>query len=268
MKIIEIKSFKARIERYEGLFAHVELTDMKTGKKSVELIPISQLSKRGDAALPAKLLDGQGRLITETDLDLVKLVFDGYSRFALDEKSPIYYESEASDPLIQELEAALANGESETVELKSSTQFPPNPEDLGDKSFQMRELVRQCVAFANSKSHSGTIWVGVQEKNKIRRVVGVENEIPNYAPNCDLEKFQAYFLNLLKSLCGTSLLLSTSFTYVKYNGHTVIRLTIRHEGDVIYYGHTRDIYVRVGTAVHKVEEGYTEFIRNYKMLYN
>ena len=73
-------------------------------------------------------------------------------------------------------------------------------------------------------------------------------------------------MNQLAQLTSMELRLSTSFKYVKYEGHLIVRIDVDYRGDVVFYGKHRELNVRQGTAMVRIDEpsAYLAFVRQYK----
>lgn len=273
IKVISIQNFDGEIiEHLDKDIELVSLTEVNGNnpKATLERIPLFHIKNRRDGkVIPRRFFDESGMFKKHLHLDLVRLVLaNGTTRFALDEKSNQFDVEDVVEKSqdILDLEEDLAMGESEQCELKSSMIHPANPDDASDHTYQMKEIIRQCQAFANSNSHQGRIWIGIRDKGGRRSVVGIENEPEEFAPGYDSEKLQCLFLNQLSQLTNTELRLSTNFKYIKYGAHLVARIDVYYHGDVVFYGKSREINIRQGTAMIRLDDinAYLRFIRQYK----
>lgn len=272
MKVKFIKSYVAKIVEYlANLNVRVQITDNYNVVSYID-VPYADISSfRDGRPLPEFMLGADRRILVNTPFDIVGLTLEGGAlRYALNEKSEMYNsrdltsaEDESED--IVQLKKDMSDGETDQVEIKSSFTHPANPEDASDHSYQVREIIKQIQAIALSSVHKGRIWVGVRDSNGFRTVVGIENEFAEYAPGCDAEKFMSMFYNQLKQLTSTELMMATRLRYITYHGHTVARIDVDYKGDIVFYK-GRELNVRVGTAMHTVEESsaYISFIRNYR----
>ena len=266
MKIILVENFTGKVVETSDSLAQLILQKTGTNEMSSEFIPYKHIScRRGNLPLPEEWLDpATGRLRTGIEMPLVRLTFtDGSARFAVNEKGLAgrdHHES-CSDE-IQQLFIAMEHGESQECEFKTSLFYPPDTEH-NDSSYQRKNLIRELHGFALGQSHCGTLYVGIRDVGSKRIIVGVEGELAE--KRVAEELLQADFMNLMKQMCGEGLLLATDFKWLRVEGHLVARIRIEYTGDVIFYGPSRSINVRVGSAVHTIEDpaAYTAFIRNY-----
>lgn len=273
IKVINIKNYNGEIlEHIDQEFDLVSTSEVNgnSSKTTLERIPLIHIMNRRDGkAIPKRYLDESGKFRINQRIDLVRLVLsNGTVRWALDEKSRQF---DAEDVVVKsqdiiDLEKDMEIGEMDDVEIKGSLIHPANPDDASDHTYQMKEIIRQCQAFANSKIHRGRIWIGIRDKGGKRSVIGIENEPTAFAPGCDEEKFQCLFMNQLAQLTSMELRLSTSFKYVKYEEHLVARIDVNYLGDVVFYGKNRELNVRQGTAMVRIDDtnSYLAFIRQYK----
>lgn len=271
MKIIKIKSVQLAINSYssDAEIVTVSIKDLDSDSITTEKVPYSDISKRrSDLPLPSSFLDKNGLIKSGLWLDVVKLHFhDGRYRYALDETKfdDVYIKEDETD-IIKELIADMKIGELDPhVELKASFVHPANPEDPDDHNFQIKEIIKQVQAFANSRDHMGKIWVGISDRDGIRTVTGIQQEFQVFKPNCNAELFRCHFLNQLKLQTSETLLLSVDFKYVYYHGKTVARILVDYRGDVVFFGKSRELNVRIGSSMHRLEDtsAYLEFIRNF-----
>lgn len=253
-----VSSFSADLKT-----AYVMIKD-NDGSIRKAMIPTKDIStRRNGLPLPEGYLNENGLPLTEHWYPVVELALEGgRTRYALDETK--FNEAISDD--VRQLLADMKSDEHKMLEFKASCIHPANPEDPNDHAYQMREIIKQCQAFANSSEHKGRIWVGVQDKRGTRSVVGIQDEFKEVNPNCTSELFRSYFMNTLKQMTGEQLLLATSFKYVEYQGKTVIRLEISYSGDVVFFGKSRELNVRLDSSMHRIDEesSYISFIRNFR----
>lgn len=265
MKVLKINSLQGQVFRYIGEYAHISIRNEEGIFGPVFSIPQSHLNNNPRIAqIPKEILDSQtGRVKVGVTIDLVEILQEnGYVRYALDQKA---YQRQGIAP-DKEIEKILRLEESETLEFKSSFLVPPDPEDKSDNTFQIREIIRQATAMANSRSHGGQIYVGIAQKSGRYYVCGIENEFASFAPGYDADKFTASFLNTTKQMTSDSFLESIDLTLIPHNGKLVARIDILHKGDIVLYGKGRELYVRKGPSMHRIDDNvaYINMIRNYR----
>ena len=229
------------------------------------------LDRNPRVPVPSYLYDfGTKSLRQNAIVSVIKMSFEnGYVRYALDEKvyGPANCREEAvSDPLVAELLRDMEEGESQRLEFKSSVLYPPNPEDGQDRTFQMRELVKQVVAGANSSEHRLRIYVGIAYDRRVKKyhVDGLNEEVEHFGSQ---ELLQASFLNMVKQLTTDGVLMSLKMTWIQCQHRCVLRIDVEHHGDLILYGN-RELYVRFVSSVHQIVEtsSYLHAIREYSPL--
>mgnify|MGYP003307445141 CR=1 FL=1 len=269
MRIVNVTPFDLVIDNYDGSFCNSTLTDIE-GQKCFERIKYSEIAnRRNGARLPESMYGTDGRLKIGQVFPVVKLTFeDGNYRHAQDDKRWSAIDNLVGiddNEEIAILEKHMSVGETDTIEFKASAIHPANPEDASDHSYQCKEIIKQLVAIAMSSGHKGIVYVGVKDQNGKREVVGIENEFSQFAKGCTAELFQCHFLNMLKELTSESMLLSVSYKYLLYKGHTVLKLEVDHRGDIVFYKN-RELYVRLGSAMHSItdNQAFVSFIRSYK----
>lgn len=257
------------IDNYEGNFCNSTLID-NYGQKSLERIKYSEIEKRRSGVrLPDNMYGADGRLKIGQSFPVVRLTFeDGSHRYAQDDKRWAGIESLVGSADIDEialLEKHMSIGETGVLEFKASAIHPANPEDASDHSFQCKEIIKQLAAIAMSNEHKGIVYVGIKDQDGKRTVVGIENEFSQFAKGGTAELFQCHFMNMLKKLTSESMLLSVSYKYLLYKGHTVLKLEVDHRGDIVFYKN-RELYVRLGSAMHSIadNQAFVSFIRDYK----
>lgn len=253
-----VSSFSADLKT-----SYVMIKDNK-GTIRKAIIPTKDItSRRNGLPLPEGYLNESGLPLTEHWYPVVELVLEGgRKRLALDETK---FEEIISDD-VRQLLTDMKNEEHKMLEFKASCIFPPSPDDPSDHAFQMREIIKQCQAFANSTGHRGRLYIGVQDKRGTRTVVGIQDEFKEVNPSCTPELFRSYFMNTLKQMTGEALLLATNFKYIEYQGKTVIRLDVAYSGDVVLFGKNRELNVRLDSSMHRIDEvsSYINFIRNFR----
>lgn len=266
MKIISFLNLQLRVV---SVLPHEYLCESTEDHTQLR-IRRTDLDRNPRVSVPSYLYDsGTKSLRQNAIVSVIKLNFDtGFVRYALDEK--VYgrgrAEEAVSDPLVADLLRDMEEGESQRLEFKSSVLYPPNPEDGQDRAFQMRELVKQVVAGANSSEHRLRIYVGIAYDRRVKKyhVVGLNEEVEHFGSQ---ELLQASFLNMVKQLTTDGVLMSLKMTWIQYQLRSVLRIDVEHKGDLILYGN-RELYVRFGSSVHQIVEAssYLAAIRDYSPL--
>ena len=128
------------------------------------------------------------------------------------------------------------------IEYKSSFL---NPRET-DKNYQLRELVKILVGFANSDTHRGTLIVGVTDNQE---VCGVENDFVQFGEQFNREKFTAMFINLYKQLTSGQLMMDTHLEWNEIENHLICRISVDYHGDVVLMNGTH-LYVRKESGNH------------------
>ena len=266
MKIISFLNLQLRVV---SVLPHEYLCESTEDHTQLR-IRRTDLDRNTRVPVPSDLYDsGTKSLRLNAIVSVIKLNFDtGFVRYALDEK--VYGRGRtgetSSDPLVAELLRDMEEGESQRLEFKSSVLYPPNPEDGQDRAFQMRELVKQVVAGANSSEHRLRVYVGVAYDRRVKKyhVVGLNEEVEWFGSQ---ELLQASFLNMVKQLTTDGVLMSLKMTWIQCQHRSVLRIDVEHHGDLILYGN-RELYVRFGSSVHQIIENasYLNVIREYSPL--
>ncbi len=265
MKITSFINLKLRIA---SVLPHEYLCESTEDHTQLR-IRRTDLDRNKRVPVPSYLYDSESNSLRQNAIvSVIKLNFDtGFVRYALDEK--VYgrgREEAVSDPLVADLLRDMAEGESQCLEFKSSVLYTPNPEDGRDRAFQMRELVKQVVAGANSSDHRLRIYVGIAYDRRVKKyhVVGLNDEVEWFGSQ---ELLQASFLNMVKQLTTDGVLMSLKMTWIQCQQRSVLRIDVEHHGDLILYGN-RELYVRFGSSVHEIVENasYLKVIRDYSPL--
>lgn len=266
MKAIQINNLTGLVFRYIGEYAHISIRNKEGVFGPVISIPQAHLNNNPRIPqIPAEILDIQtGKVKLGITVHLVEILLEnGCVRYAIDQKAYDVQADNGKDTC--ELESILKMEESETLEFKSSFLVPPDPEDKNDNTFQIKEIIKQATAMANSKSRGGQIYIGISEKAGRYYVSGIENEFKSFAPGYDADRFTASFLNTCKQMTSDSFLESIDITMIPYKGKTVARIDILHKGDIVLYGKGRELYVRKGPTMHRLDDNiaYINMIRHY-----
>lgn len=237
--------------------------------RSTILVPRPDIEDNPRVPLSSAII-GPGRksLDVGTTVSLVKITFiNGQERYALNEKvyCPKPNVVESKDITVAQLILDLSKDESENLEFKSSAWHPADPENKDDHTYQMREIIKQLVAGANSKGHSLRLYVGVSMDKPSRKyyVSGLNEELVNFG---DKDQLQARLTNMIKQLTSPDFLLSLQMRWINYFGKLVLCLDVDHSGDVVLYGRDKELYVRFNSTMQKIDEAssYIRVIREYK----
>lgn len=141
------------------------------------------------------------------------------------------------------------------IEYKSSFLSPR--ED--DNSWQLREMVKVLVGFANSDAHQGTLIIGVTDNQE---VCGVENDFAQFGEQYNRERFTAMFLNLYKQLTSAQLMLDTHLEWNEIADHLICRISVDYHGDVVLMNGI-NLYVRKESGNHLLKgDDVLAFIRH------
>ncbi len=149
---------------------------------------------------------------------------------------------ESCDYLRRLLNKSIFPQENGQIEYKSSFL---NPRET-DKNYQLRELVKVLVGFANSDTHRGTLIVGVTDNQE---VCGVENDFVQFGEQFNREKFTAMFMNLYKQLTSGQLMMDTHLEWNEIENHLICRISVDYHGDVVLMNGT-NLYVRKESGNH------------------
>lgn len=159
------------------------------------------------------------------------------------------------------LNQPILSMENECVEYKSSFIHSSDPKFAGDYKYQLHELIKTLVAFANSETHQGTLLVGVTDDQQI---CGIENEFREFASDFNREKFTSMFVNLLKQMTNNSLWLQTKIEWLEIDSHLCARLDVKYQGDIVLYN-ASELYIRKESGTFRViGQDLIDFIRNAK----
>ena len=128
----------------------------------------------------------------------------------------------------------------------------------GDENYQLREIIKTLVGFANNEAHKGTLIVGIKDGIK---VCGVENDFMQFGKQYNKEKFTAMFLNLYSTLASPSLMLQTKLDWFSLDGHLICKLDVNYKGDIVLMDGI-NLYVRKDGRTHRLKgAGMLSFIR-------
>ena len=265
MKLVLI-SFKARILEATNQTYFMGLAH---GKKLS--VPRAQIDNNPRVPVPKSLLDEDGQLACGKTVSLVRIAFpNGFGRYALDEK--VYGNGVAVatpstlKPLALELLEDLKKQESATLEFKSSVWHPANPEDSHDHTYQMKEIIKECTAGANSEGHYIRIYIGVRRGENGYYVSGIQDDLPNWGQNFGTDELETMFFNMTKQLTSGAFLTSIFVDFINISKQTVMRIDVKHHGDIVLYGANRELYIRCGSSMHKIDNNadFSQTGRNYK----
>lgn len=258
-------SFKARVLEVTSQSYFMGLAH---GKKIN--VPRVQIDNNPRVPVPESLLDEDGQLACGQTISLVKIAFpNGFGRYALDEK--VYgadiVPPSTLNPLASELLEDLKKQESAILEFKSSVWHPANPEDSHDHTYQMKEIIKQCTAGANSDEHYIRIYIGVSRGENGYYVSGIQDDLPYWGQNFGTDELETMFFNMTKQLTSGAFLASLSVDFININKQTVMRIDVKHHGDIVLYGANRELYIRCGNSMHRIDdnEGFIQIIRNHKI---
>jgi len=136
-----------------------------------------------------------------------------------------------------EIKKALASGESETVEYKSTLRTDLN---TGEKEERIeRSVLKSLVAFLNSDG--GTILIGVSDDG---RVIGIDKSFESS------DKANLHLTNLITTHIGNEYLPYISFGVTEYGGKRVMRVFCKKSSGPVFlkeWPHEY-FYVRSGSA--------------------
>lgn len=234
-------------------------------------IPREHIDKNPRVPVPMSLLDEDGQLECGLIVSMVKIAFpNGFERYALDEKvygKQVEEVTQTSiEPLVTDLLEDLKKQESATLEFKSSVWHPANPEDSYDHTYQMKEIIKQCTAGANSEKHYIRIYIGVSRGQNGYFASGIQDDLPNWGQNFGTDELEAQFFNMTKQLTSGAFLASLSVDFINLNKQIVMRIDVKHNGDIVLYGANRELYIRCGSSMHKIDNNadFIQTVRNYK----
>ena len=153
----------------------------------------------------------------------------------------------------EEIRKALASGESETVEYKSTLRTDLNS---GEKEERIeRSVLKSLVAFLNSDG--GTILIGVADDGK---VIGIDKSFENN------DKANLHLTNLIKTHIGNEFLPYISFGVTDFDGMKVMRVVCKKSSGPVFlkeWPHEY-FYVRSGSAsVEVTGKAMVNYINNH-----
>ena len=136
-----------------------------------------------------------------------------------------------------EIEKALAHGESETVEYKSTLKTDLSTGEREDRI--ERSVLKTLVAFLNSDG--GTLLVGVSDKGEI---IGIDKSFENY------DKASLHLTNMISTHIGNEFLPYISFNVSDFEGKGVMRVVCKKSKEPVFLKEWPNEYffVRSGTA--------------------
>lgn len=263
MKIIKITPFEATV-----LSVSENYYVMEVDQKIIN-IPRADIDDNPRIPLSTVIsITDKNSFEAGTTVYMVKITFvNGQERYALNEKVyvPKMPEVESKDSAVAELLLDICKEESEKLEFKSSAWYPADPENKDDHTYQMREIIKQLVAGANSRDHCLRLYVGVSRDKQSKRyfVSGLNDELGNFG---DKDLMQSRLTNMIKQLTSPDFLWSIQMKWINYNDKLVLRIDVEHSGDIVLYGKDKELYVRFNSTMQKIDElsSYVRIIREYR----
>jgi ATP-dependent Lon protease len=168
-----------------------------------------------------------------------------------DVSTPQRSQARASESTRLSVKELLAQGESSTVEFKSTARW--NLHKKGKDEAIEREIVKAVSGFMNA--HGGTLLIGVNDSHQ---AVGLENDykITGVKQGRDpRDSFENWLTSLLDTTIGRPTLANVSVTFEQVDGHDVCRVEVRPSRKPVYARgkQTKDFYVRLNNGTRSLD---------------
>lgn len=128
---------------------------------------------------------------------------------------------EADEDIVKSTQVLISNGESPSVEFKSSLRVcfrTDKPE-----SYIEHECMKTIAAFMNSKE--GTLFIGVNDKKEI---LGLEKDFNSFSKKEDpIDEFQKHLDNIIGKSLGNSVFSLITVSFPELEGKLVCRLDVK-----------------------------------------
>lgn len=208
-------------------------------------------SKAADIYL-AKILDEQGPAALEThciplDPELWKLenyrAFLEYRRAALARIINDFIEKDAGIPNHVDVEALIGNGESDSVEFKSSARWDFR-EGRANKVLEA-VIAKTIAALLNGKG--GHLVIGVNDAGE---VLGLDADYSTFSKRADRDGYQQFLINLVSSSLGKSACASLAVSFQPVQGKEVCVVRVEPGTGPTYVseGSQSRFYLRTGNT--------------------
>jgi serine/threonine protein kinase len=148
---------------------------------------------------------------------------------------------------VSDLESLIANGESDTVEFKSSLRV--GVRDGGIIKVLEQVVVKSVAGFLNG--HGGTLLIGVADDGT---VVGLNNDYHSSPKIGGPDGFERKLRELLSSAMGRAVQTFVTVTFHSINGHDICRVAVEPSDHPVYVkdeGKTK-LFLRTGNATNEL----------------
>jgi hypothetical protein len=125
---------------------------------------------------------------------------------------------EYTDPPLEEL---IKNGESNTLEFKSSMRWDYNANQKGTDAGQLA-ILKTIAAFMNSEG--GTLLVGVDDNGNI---LGMENDYETFSDRKNWDGWSQHLVNIVRKHIGTEFMSRIKLQSITYHGKTVAKIKVQ-----------------------------------------
>lgn len=166
---------------------------------------------------------------------LARVINSGYERLAHGEPEP------AATDTVEDL---IADGESETVEFKSTARYNAH---TGQADPRLEHVVLKTIAgFANGSG--GTLLVGVNDDGEL---LGLDGDL-SLMKKPDTDRYQLWLTDLLQTTIGKPAATGVRVIFPHVNGSQVCRVDVRAAGSPVFVRppgvQNHEFWVRVGNS--------------------
>ena len=187
------------------------------------------------------------------DIDSFGITTDDYSKFLEKRAQRIYLEIKERMKIpgkevknIKEIEKIIANGESDTIEFKSTLRY-----DLKTKAVSkiiQNQIIKSVAAFLNS-NREGELLIGVSDQGDI---LGLDDDLQTFSTKRNLDGFELHLINLLKENFGSLVSSNVKITFPSVDSRSICRIKVKPSGRPVFIviEGKELFFVRMGNSSH------------------
>ena len=152
---------------------------------------------------------------------------------------------EPPQPVDEQIKKVIADGESETIEFKSSLRWDYKTNSVNKVLESV--VVKTVAGFMNAKG--GTLLIGVGPKGEI---LGIENDYATFHKDPNRDGFEQKLTNLLATHLGKELITLVQVTFVPVEGRDICWLRVYASPKPVWVKEENDFkfYARLGNTTH------------------
>ncbi|MGB8035608.1 MAG: RNA-binding domain-containing protein [Nitrososphaeraceae archaeon] len=154
---------------------------------------------------------------------MARVIHDAYKQLSNVSSSP--QSDEYTDPPLEEL---IKNGESNTLEFKSSMRWDYNANQKGTGAGQLA-ILKTIAAFMNSEG--GTLLVGVDDSGNI---LGIENDYETFSDRKNWDGWSQHLVNIVRKQIGTEFMSRIKLQSIMYHNKTVAKIKVQKSNNPIF----------------------------------